>query len=105
MLLSCPIWSNTLLATGGNPLNNKLWQQKGIFSIGQLFNENGLRPFSDVKAEFSLPESAFLAYLQIKSIISKRLHDSVTPAFKTELDQSLRLAVIKRGTTSSIYKL
>lgn len=68
---SCPIWLNTLLTAGGKPLNNILWQHKGVLTIGQLCNENGIRPFSDVKAEFGLPEAAFLAYLQIKSITSK----------------------------------
>lgn len=71
MLPSCPIWLNTLLTAGGKPLNNILWQHKGVLTIGQLCNENGICPFSDVKAAFGLPEAAFLAYLQIKSITSK----------------------------------
>lgn len=49
MLPPCPIWSNTSLTAGGNPLNNKLWQQKGILSTGQILNANGLCTFSDMK--------------------------------------------------------
>lgn len=95
MLPSCPIWLTTLLTAGGKPLNNILWQHKDVFTTGQLCNENGVRPFSDVKAE-----AAFLADLQIKSITSK-----FTLAHKTELDNNLMSAITKRGTTSSIYKI
>ena len=100
MLPSCTIWLYTLLTAAGKPLNNILWQHKGIFTIGQLCNENGIRPFSDVKAEFGLPEAAFLAYLQIKSVTNK-----FTLAHKTELDNNLMSAITKRGTTSSIHKI
>lgn len=53
-----------------------------------------------MKAEFGLPEAAFLAHLQIKSITGK-----FTLAHKTELDNNLMLAITKRGTALSIYKI
>lgn len=62
-----PVFNNFSLLIGKKPLSFPLWWNKGIHVFKDLFDDDGLRAFSDLRAEYDLPGSSFFFYLQLRS--------------------------------------
>ena len=78
-LPSYPIWNNLDFSTGGGMLKDKTWQQHGITTIGQVFNVK-MVSFQHLQNVFGLPETAFLTYAQIFSVINVKCKKGLFPA-------------------------
>ena len=68
------IWNNSLIKNNQNLFFNKEWQQKGIQTIGQLYDSKHktFLTFEQMKIKFNLKQSDFLKYYQILSSIPKK---------------------------------
>ncbi len=78
-LPSCPIWFNPVLSVGGRPLKNDIWQRYGIETVGQIFKDKMLQ-FEQLQNQFGRPDSSFLTYAQLSSIINKKCKEGTIPA-------------------------
>lgn len=70
-LPSCPTWNNPLLTAGGKILAENSWQNHNVSQVGQIVRGGNIIPFDEIKAQFGLNDSAFLQYLQLRSIFKK----------------------------------
>lgn len=50
------------------PLRN--WLLNGVTAIAHLYSEGSLKPFSDLKAEFQVPNAFFFQYLHVRHTLS-----------------------------------
>lgn len=62
-----PIFNNFSLLIGNTPLSFPQWSGKGVFVFRDLYDDDGLRAFNDLKAEYDLPGTSFFFYLQLRS--------------------------------------
>lgn len=70
--LDTPIFNNCLLLTGWVPFSST-WPSKKVQKLADIFNENGLRSFNDIRSTFNLPGSSFFLYLQLQDHHSKHM--------------------------------
>lgn len=62
-----PIWNNYHLQSGGKPFIYKLWSDQGISVLGDIFDNQGLRSFQDLKEGYNLPGHSYFLYLRLRS--------------------------------------
>ncbi|OCU01996.1 hypothetical protein XELAEV_18007755mg [Xenopus laevis] len=76
--LQTPLWSNCKLAPLDKLSTPKEWIQAGVWSIGQVWSDNGMVPFNELRQTYSLPNSQWLIYHKVRAALyrlnkSKRL--------------------------------
>uniref|UniRef100_A0A8C6SR27 Reverse transcriptase domain-containing protein n=1 Tax=Neogobius melanostomus TaxID=47308 RepID=A0A8C6SR27_9GOBI len=65
-----PIWGNTLFTPGRADGGFKIWADKGVQKIGDLYEGGALLTFNDLCLKYSIPPKHFFKYLQLKHFIS-----------------------------------
>ena len=72
-----PIWGNSRFSPGKRDLGFKLWAERGISKVMDMYNEDGLLySFDDLKTIYNIPSKHFFKYLQIRSYILTALKQS-----------------------------
>ena len=66
-----PIWGNNNFHPGAKDKGFKLWADKGIGQIADLFQEDVLMQFEDIRKQFDIPAKHFFKYLQVRDFIYK----------------------------------
>lgn len=99
-----PVFNNFSLLIGKKPVSFPLWRNKGVNIFRDLFDDDGLRAFRDLQAEYGLPGSSFFFYLQLRAamkaygvpwgiaLLTHPLHKLCAPPSQT------------RGMVSKLYK-
>lgn len=64
-----PLFRNHKLLIGNAPFHCPQWESRGVRTLGDVCDENGLRSFQDIREQFDLPASTFFRYLQLKSAL------------------------------------
>lgn len=64
-----PIWYNYNLLQNFGPYFNASWASRGVYILQDLYGENGLKSFQDLKVRYSLPGFSWFLYLQLRSAI------------------------------------
>uniref|UniRef100_A0A3B1ICK8 Reverse transcriptase domain-containing protein n=1 Tax=Astyanax mexicanus TaxID=7994 RepID=A0A3B1ICK8_ASTMX len=64
-----PLFRNHNLLIGNAPFVCPQWESRGVSTLGDICDENGLRSFQDISEQFNLPRSTFFRYLQLKSAL------------------------------------
>ena len=86
-VLSCfsPIWGNEHFSPANNDMGFKAWLSKGIVNLLDLYNDNTLMSFDELKAKYDVPQKHFFKYLQLRSFILKSLKEfsATTPNVHT----------------------
>lgn len=77
-----------------------LWKEKGIFILGDIFNEQGLHIFHDMEETFSLPHHSYFFYLQLRSIL---LANKVPIHLALPTHPVIDWLSDSRGAVSSLY--
>ena len=68
-----PIFKNMSLCIERKPLVFPSWSSCGIHTFSDIFNNEGLRSFEDLRINYGLPRTSFFLYLQLRAVI--RAHD------------------------------
>lgn len=58
-LLQSSIWHNNRILINGKPIYWKIWRQKGLLWVHQLYQNNTILSFSQAQLEFKFPSSFF----------------------------------------------
>lgn len=57
-----PIWDNTLFTPGKSDLRFRLWAQKGLQKISDLYRDNTLMSIEHFKEKFGIPQAHLFKY-------------------------------------------
>lgn len=99
-----PVFNNFSLLIGKKPLSFPLWMNKGINVFKDLFDDDGLRAFSDLRAEYDLPGSSFFFYLQLRSAMKAYGVPWGIPLLTHPLQKLCAPPNQMRGLVSKLYK-
>ena len=101
-----PIWGNCRFAPGRSDLGFKLWAERGISKVMDMYNENDvLYSFDDLKTIYNIPSKHFFKYLQIRSYILTALKKSPYRPPLSSLEKAVLDHLKGRGQVSLIYKI
>lgn len=64
-----PLWNNPKLLCGNQPFYHPSWSSRGINTIGDICNTQGLSSFHDLRSQFSLTSSSYFVYFQLRSAL------------------------------------
>ncbi len=67
-----PIWHNSNLLQNSGPYFNESWASRGVYILQDLYGENGLKSFQDLRESYSLPGFSWFLYLQLRSAIKAK---------------------------------
>lgn len=62
-----PIWHNHHLQSDNRPFVFKPWSDQSVYTLGDIFNNQGLRSFQDLKECYNLPGHSYFLYLRLRS--------------------------------------
>lgn len=99
-----PIFNNFSLLVGKKPISFSLWRDKGVHTFNNLFNVDGLRAFSDIRAQYDLPGTSFFFYLQLRSAMKAYGVPWGVPLLTHPLKKLLAPQNHTRGLVSKLYK-
>lgn len=80
----------------------KIWANKGLSIIADLFDNNTLLSFVDLKQKYGIRPNHFFKYLQIRSYIFK-LQKSLSLPTLSPIEEIATNQHPKKGLTSSFY--
>lgn len=99
-----PVFNSFSLLIGKKPISFPSWRNKGVNVFNDLFNEDGLRAFSDLQAEYDLPGTSFFFYLQLRSAMKAYGVPWGVPLLTHPLHQLCAPQKQTRGLVSKLYK-
>ena len=100
-----PLFHNYSLLTGGVPFSSPDWSSRGIHVLADVYNENGLRDFNDLRLSYQLPGSSLFLYFQLRSSMKAYGVPWNSPPTAHPLHSILYNKGRKRGLVSRIYSL
>lgn len=62
-----PIFYNHLLLIGKKIISFSPWERQGVFTLGNIIGQSGLREFQELQKLYNLPASSFFFYLQLQT--------------------------------------
>ena len=81
------IWNNSLIRAGNKPLFYKRWSEKGITTLGDIFDlrTHTYYTFDMIKFLYNIPNEDFMKYLSLKSSIPSAVKTHLTNENNTTL--------------------
>lgn len=76
---SAGIWANPTLRIGRSPFIWKEWIEKGILTLGDLYEGDTLKSFKKLMEQFQLTRSQFWRYLQLRHLLVSTYGSPQTP--------------------------
>lgn len=101
--LFSPVFNNSGLLMGGRPIRFPGWSSRGIHTLGDLFDESGLRSFQNLCDIFNLPGTSFFFYLQLRSSMKTYGVPWQTSLTMHPLHKLICNVSRSRGLVSSLY--
>lgn len=62
-----PLWNNPLILTADKPFAFPPWAAKGIQTLENIYGDNGLLSFQELRQMFDIPVNTFFLYLRLRS--------------------------------------
>lgn len=62
-----PLFRNHKLLSGNKPFVFSDWSDKGINVLADVWGDNDLQSFNDLRAKYNLPGTSFFFYLHLRS--------------------------------------
>jgi len=100
-----PIWGNTMFTPGTHDGGFKIWASKGLNKVADLFNDETMLSFQELRHKFDLPKTHFFKYLQIRNFINKTQHLSLLLPELSPLERITLNHLNGAGQVSLFYKL
>lgn len=99
-----PIYQNPDLKKYLHPSDG--WRHLGIIQLVHMFHKNWkLKTFQELREEFNLPNSDFLKYMQIQSILRSLKKEDKLHLELTELEKNLTTPSTIKGQISKLYNI
>ncbi len=98
-----PIFRNKLLLIGGEPIIFPPWQNRGIHNLSDIYNEDGLRSFHELRQIHNLPGTSFFFYLQLRTALRTYGVPWNQTLLTHPLQHFLNIVKVKKGFVSRIY--
>lgn len=64
-----PLFNNNGFLSGSTPFRSSQWAECNITTLGDLYDDKGLRTFQDLRSKYNIPASTFYFYLRIRSAL------------------------------------
>ncbi len=105
--LSCfsPIWGNEKFKPGRLDAGFKIWADKGIRKIADLYVNNTLMSFEEIVNTYNIPTKHFFKYLQIRNFILKSQNNSLDMPPLSILEKEVTRNCFSKGLISSLYNM
>lgn len=102
--LSCfaPIWGNEHFKAATKDLGFKLWYNRGIKKVKDLYEDGNLMSFEGLKRKYDIPSVHFFKYLQTRSFIYSCVKDTNQPPLSL-LEQLSTQHCLGKGLVSLFY--
>ena len=99
---SAGIWDNPKLRIDKKLFIWDPWYRRGIRILGDLYNENNLKSFEELKTEFGLPQQHFWQYLQLRHLLNETFGSSTSLPPKIEIVEII-FKIFGMGHEASAY--
>lgn len=100
------IWQNPALRINKAPFMWQLWLKCGITTLGDLYNNDILKSFEDLKQEFHLPQECFWQYLQLRHLLKSVFSPPITVLNEPSLIKDLlKMGQINHSVSKYYSKL
>lgn len=99
-----PIWGNKNFTPGTKDLGFKLWADRGISRIIDLYENDTLLSFPEIKQRFDIEPKHFFKYLQIRSFITET-QNSLNPPSLNTLERTVLTQYGAAGLISKFYQI
>lgn len=83
----------------------KTWLNKDIVKLLDLYKDNNLMSFDELKAKYDLPQKHFFKYLQLRSFIRARLKNSVQQPSMSTLEIFSTGNCFSKGRVTQLYNI
>lgn len=100
-----PLCSNHMFPPSMSDPAFKIWSNKGLQTLKDLFVEGVFISFSQMTDKFDIPRTHFYRYLQVRHFIANRYSTFPNLPEVTALDSILDIDVHKKGVIKEIYSL
>lgn len=70
-----PIWHNKSLQELLALEKNRIWEYYGISRLAQLYEDNILKSFTELRREYGIPKKTFYCYLQIRHALDSQFRN------------------------------
>lgn len=97
-----PFWGNNFFIPGEKDMGFKLWADKGLCKIADLFNINVLMSFKDLKQGYDIQQRHFLKFLKLRSFVSETDKSLSLPNLTSVEEVAVKFHT-KRGLISRFY--
>ncbi len=64
-----PIFHNNNLLSGSTPFHCPQWTHNKVNTLGDIYDDSGLKSFQNLKTRYNLPGTSFFMYLRIRSAL------------------------------------
>lgn len=99
-----PIWGNSDFTPGKQDMGFKIWANKGLSKIADLFDDKTLMSFESLKRKHDIQPKHFFKYLQIRNYIFQ-IQKALSLPNLTSIEEIAKNQHSKRGLTSSFYAI
>lgn len=100
--LSAGIWANPKLCIGRSPFVWKEWIDKGILTLGDLYEDGALKSFEGLVQQYNLANNQFWRYLQLRHLLIGTFGSPQTLPQGTDLVKKL-VSILGLGHEASSY--
>lgn len=100
-----PVWGNRRFIPGTYDSGFKMWANRGINKISDLYDDNKLMTFEMLRNKHHIPSTHFFKYLQLRSYISKAQNHSLLCPPLSKLETIIVHHSSGHGQVSLIYDL
>lgn len=101
--LNSQIFNNKQLVIGNRPNKFTQWEEQGIHVLSDIYNNDGLRSFQDLKDSYNLPGTSFFFYLQLRASLKAHGVPWKQPLEQHPLHTIFELRGSSRGIASTLY--
>lgn len=98
-----PIWGNSSFTPGKSDRGFRLWAQLGLKKIINLYSDNTLMSFDNLKEKFGIPQTHMFKYFQIRSFIRSRWQSYQCPPLSV-IEKLVTSDPYAKGKISTLYK-
>ncbi|MGL4484101.1 MAG: hypothetical protein ACRCUS_04055, partial [Anaerovoracaceae bacterium] len=100
----CPVWGNPKFIPGRMDVGFKLWAERGIKNIKDLYLEDRLMSFQELITKFDIPRNHFYRYLQIRSFVMSFQKYTIIPPLSS-LEKEVTKNCYNEGLFSLLYNM
>ena len=81
------------------------WRQRGLVTFSDLYMHNHLASFNELKESFSLPQSHFFRYLQVRHFVKENVNNYINPSMEHSFFAIMKLKPGSKHLVSKFVSL